>query len=288
VTLAAFIVVELRVPEPVLPLHIFKDRNFALVSGMGFLVGFALFGAVAFLPLYQQTVQGATATNSGLLLLPMMLGVMATSFVIGTVITKTGRYRIYPIIGGAVMAISMFLLTRLTDSTTKLESTIYMVVLGLGMGFLMQTTLLIAQNSVQMKDLGVASSTATFVRSIGGSFGVSIFGAVFNSRLKASVTSDLGTQAAGMIDKVGGNLGSEGMAQISKLLPPDQVQAFVKAIKHAIAFGISGIFWWALAFAVLVPVLAFFVKEVPLRSSNSPQAAAQGEGEPAPALLSVE
>ncbi|WP_051367492.1 MDR family MFS transporter [Hamadaea tsunoensis] len=286
VTLAAFVIIELRVPEPVLPLHIFKNRNFAVVSGIGFLVGFALFGAIAFLPLYQQTVQGASATNSGLLLLPMMLGVMVTSFVIGKIITDTGKYRIYPIIGGTIMAIAMLLLTRLTDHTSKFESTIYMVVLGLGMGFLMQTTLLIAQNSVQMKDLGVASSTATFVRSIGGSFGVSIFGAVFNSRLKESVTNDLGPQAATMIDKVGGNLGSEGMAQVSKLLPADQIQAFVTAIKHAIAYATSGLFWWAFAFAVLVPVLAIFVKEVPLRTSNQPTANA--EGEPAPALLAVE
>jgi EmrB/QacA subfamily drug resistance transporter len=287
VTLAAFVVVELRVPEPVLPLHLFKDRNFSLVSGIGFLVGFALFGAIAFLPLYQQTVQGASATNSGLLLLPMMLGVMATSFVIGMVITKTGKYRIYPIIGGVVMAISMLLLTRLADDTSKLESTIYMVVLGLGMGFLMQTTLLIAQNSVQMKDLGVASSTATFVRSIGGSFGVSIFGAVFNSRLKESMTESAGPQAATMIDKVGGNLGTEGMAQLAKVIPPAQLQAFVTAIKHAIAYATSGLFWWALAFAAVVPVLAWFIKEVPLRGSG-PQQAAADSPEAALALAAVE
>ena len=286
-TLAAFIVVQLRVPEPILPLHIFKDRNFSLVSGIGFLVGFALFGAVTFLPLYQQTVQGATATNSGLLLLPMMLGVMATSFVIGSLITKTGRYRIYPIIGGAIMAVAMLLLTRLADDTSKLESTAYMVILGLGMGFLMQTTLLIAQNSAEMKDLGVASSTATFVRSIGGSFGVSVFGAVFNSRLKDSMTEDLGPQSASLVDKVGGNLGTEGMAAIAKLLPPDQLQAFVVAIKHAIAFATSGLFWWAVGFAALVPVLAYFVKEVPLRGAPKTEPP-QGEQAPVPPLVAVE
>lgn len=286
-TLVAFIFVELRVPEPVLPLHLFKDRNFSLVSGIGFLVGFALFGAVAFLPLYQQTVQGASATNSGLLLLPMMLGVMVTSFGIGMIITKTGKYRIYPIIGGVVMIAAMLLLTRLADDTSKLESTIYMVVLGLGMGFLMQTTLLIAQNSAQMKDLGVASSTATFVRSIGGSFGVSIFGAVFNSRLKESMTDSAGPQAAAMIDKVGGNLGTEGMKQIAAILPPDKVQAFVVAIKHALAYATAGLFWWAFAFATLVPVLAWFIKEVPLRGS-APQQSASGESEQAPALIAVE
>jgi EmrB/QacA subfamily drug resistance transporter len=287
VTLGLFLFVEQRVAEPVLPLHIFKNRNFSVVAGMGFLVGFALFGAVAFLPLYQQTVQGATATNSGLLLLPMMLGVLVTSFAIGRVITNTGKYRIYPIIGGVVMAVSMLLLTRLADDTSKLESTVYMVVLGLGMGFLMQTTLLIAQNSVEMKDLGVASSTATFVRSIGGSFGVSIFGAVFNSRLKESMTESVGPQGAAMIDKVGGNLGTEGMAQLAKVIPPEQLQAFVTAVKHAIAYATSGLFWWALAFAVMVPVLAWFVKEVPLRGAG-PADAGAGSEEQAPALVAVE
>jgi EmrB/QacA subfamily drug resistance transporter len=287
VTLAAFVFVQLRVPEPILPLHIFKDRNFALVSTIGFLVGFALFGAVAFLPLYQQTVQNASATNSGLLLLPMMLGVMVTSFAIGRTITNTGRYRIYPIIGGVIMAVAMLLLTRLADDTSKLESTAYMVVLGLGMGFLMQTTLLIAQNSVAMKDLGVASSTATFVRSIGGSFGVSIFGAVFNSRLTEDVTSKLGPQAGSMIDQVGSNLGSEGMAELAKRVPADQLPAFVAGIKHALAYATSGLFWWAFGFAVLVPFIAYFVKEVPLRGGPA-QEPAQGEQAPVVPLVAVE
>jgi len=287
VTLGLFLVVERRHPEPVLPLHIFKNRNFSVVSGMGFLVGFALFGAVAFLPLYQQTVQGASATNSGLLLLPMMMGVLVTSFAIGRIITNTGKYRIFPIIGGAIMALAMFLLTRLADDTSKFESSVYMVLLGLGMGFLMQTTLLIAQNSVEMKDLGVASSTATFVRSIGGSFGVSIFGAVFNSRLSDSMTETAGPKAAAMIDQFGGNLGTEGMAQLAKVLPPEQLEPMVKAIKHAIAYATSGLFWWAFAFAVLVPVLAWFIKEVPLRGAG-PEKAAEDSPEAALALASVE
>ncbi|MFC4136644.1 MDR family MFS transporter [Hamadaea flava] len=287
VSFGVFLLVERRHPEPVLPLHIFKNRNFSVVSGMGFLVGFALFGVVSFLPLYQQTVQNASATNSGLLLLPMMMGVLVTSFAIGRIITNTGKYRIFPIIGGAIMAVAMLLLTRLADDTSRLESSVYMVLLGLGMGFLMQTTLLIAQNSVEMKDLGVASSTATFVRSIGGSFGVSIFGAVFNSRLRDSMTETAGPKAAAMVDQFGGNLGSEGMAQLAKLLPADQVEPMVKAIKHAIAYATSGLFWWALAFAVLVPVLAWFIKEVPLRGAG-PQKAGEDSPEAAFALASVE
>jgi EmrB/QacA subfamily drug resistance transporter len=287
VTLAAFLFSQMRVAEPILPLHIFKDRNFALVSAIGFLVGFALFGAVAFLPVYQQTVQGVTATQSGLLLLPMMLGVMVTSFTIGRRITTTGRYRIYPIVGGVVMVVAMLLLTRLTDHTRLWESSAYMVVLGLGMGFLMQTTLLIAQNSAQMKDLGVASSTATFVRSIGGSFGVSIFGAVFTSRLTDDVTAHLGPQAGSMIDQVGSNLGSEGMAKLATMVPREQLPLFAAAIKHALAFATSGLFWWAVGFAALVPIIAYFIKEVPLRGGPVVEPE-QGEQAPVVPLVAVE
>jgi EmrB/QacA subfamily drug resistance transporter len=262
VSLGLFIWIERRVAEPVLPLGLFKNVNFSLVSGIGFLVGFGLFGAVSFLPLYQQTVQGATATNSGLLLLPMMGGVMVTSIIVGRIITKSGRYRIFPIIGGSVMVLAMLLMTRLDVDTTKGESTIYMVVLGVGMGFLMQTTLLISQNSVEMKDMGVASSTATFARSIGGSFGVALFGAVFTDRLKTDLTGSLGPQAAKMVDQGGGNFQPGQLDQL-----PHQVK---DGFLHAISFGISGLFWWALAFSIAIPILAWFVKEVPLRTTNEP------------------
>ncbi|WP_203914970.1 MDR family MFS transporter [Rhizocola hellebori] len=262
IAIAAFIAIQRRVAEPILPLNLFKNSNFSLVSGIGFLVGFGLFGAVSFLPLYQQTVQGASATNSGLLLLPMMGGVMVTSIVIGRLITKTGKYRIYPIVGGVIMVLAMLLLTRLDVDTSKGESTIYMVVLGLGMGCLMQTTLLISQNSVEMKDLGVASSTATFARSIGGSLGVALFGAVFTDRMKDDITASLGAPAAKMVDEAGGNFQPDQLAQLAP-----QVK---HGLLHAISFGISGLFWWALAFAIVIPVLAWFIKEVPLRATNDP------------------
>jgi EmrB/QacA subfamily drug resistance transporter len=262
IAIAAFIVIQQRVAEPILPLNLFKNGNFAIVSSIGFLVGFGLFGAVSFLPLYQQTVQGASATNSGLLLLPMMGGVMVTSVVIGRLITKTGKYRIFPIIGGVVMVVAMLLLTNLDVDTSKGESTVYMVVLGLGMGFLMQTTLLISQNSVEMKDLGVASSTATFARSIGGSFGVALFGAVFTNRMKEDITASLGPEAAKMVDEAGGNFQPDQLAQLA----PEVKYGLL----HGIAYGMSGLFWWALAFAVAIPVLAWFIQEVPLRTTNDP------------------
>jgi EmrB/QacA subfamily drug resistance transporter len=192
VGLVLFVMVERRAPEPIIPLGLFANRNFSLISGVGFLLGFAMFGAINFLPLYQQTVQGSSATNSGLLLLPMMAAAMVVSLFVGQTITRTGRYKVFPVIGGVVMAVAMFLLSRQDTHTTRTQTGLFIAVLGIGMGFLMQTTMLIAQNSVDQKDLGVSSSAAMFFRSIGGSFGVSLFGAVFNHQLASEVTRRLG------------------------------------------------------------------------------------------------
>jgi EmrB/QacA subfamily drug resistance transporter len=275
-TLSAFAFVEQRAAEPILALQLFKIRNFTLVSAIGFLVGFALFGAVTFLPLYQQTVQGASATNSGLLLLPLMAAMLVVSIVVGRAITTTGRYKAFPVIGGVLMALGMYLLSRLDVNTSKTTSALYMAVLGLGMGFLMQTTMLIAQNSVQPRDLGVASSAATFFRSIGGSFGVSLFGAVFSHRLTSDLTRQLGP--------VAGKVGTSGGTRIDpKLL--DALPAPVReAVLHALAFAVSGVFGWSLLFVLLVPVLAAFIKEEPLRGREDMAGAGAGE----PVLSAVE
>lgn len=258
VTLVAFLFVERRAAEPVLSLELFRNRNFALVSAIGFLLGFAMFGAITFLPLYQQTVQGSSATNSGLLLLPMMGGMMVVSIFAGQTITRTGKYRIFPIIGGFGMTAGMILLSRLDVNTTKLQLAMFMVVLGMGMGFLMQTTMLIAQNSVEQKDLGVASSAATFFRSIGGSFGVSLFGAIFVNRLHSEIATRLGSAAADQITSTGGRVDPSRLGQLPR--------GVYDALLHGIASGLSHVFVWAVPFAAVVAVLAFFIKEVPLRS----------------------
>ncbi|TNH31531.1 MFS transporter [Micromonospora orduensis] len=265
--LVVFGLVERRVPEPILPLGLFANRNFALISVIGFLLGFAMFGAMNFLPLYQQTVQGASATNSGLLLLPLMFGMLVVSLVIGRAITKNGRYRAYPIIGGVVMAAGMALLSMLDTDTSKLTSSLYMVVLGVGMGFLMQTSMLIAQNSVEQKDLGAASGAATFFRSIGGSFGISLFGAIFANRLADS--------AAG--GALGGKSGAEMDLEMLKDLPAQARELVLGGLADAI----SHVFLWAVVFTVAIPVLAWFIKEIPLRTANEapPQASPEEEAE---------
>ncbi len=261
----AFCAVELRVAEPILPLHVFKNRNFSVTMALTFLTGLAMFGAMTFLPLYQQTVQGESPTISGLALTPMMLGVTVTSIVAGQVTTRTGRYKIFPVLGGAIMGLGMFLLTHLDVTTTRATSAIYYVVLGLGMGFLMQMVSLIAQNSVEQRDMGVASSARMFFQQIGGSLGVAAFGAVFARKLTESLASAAGTGAH--VSASGGQL------------DPATVDKLPAAVRHdvffAIAHAVQSVFIWALPAAVVIFVLALFIKEVPLRGRVAPPEAGE-------------
>jgi len=252
---AAFYLTETRADEPMLPLHVFRNRNFSITMTLTFLTGLAMFGAMTFLPLYQQTVQGESPTVSGLMLTPMMLGVTVTSIVAGQVTTKTGRYKVFPILGGGIMALGMYLLTGLDIATTRLESAIFYVVLGLGMGFLMQMVSLIAQNSVEQKDMGVASSARMFFQQIGGSLGVAAFGAIFARQLTSSLAAASGPGAHV----------SAGGSQ----LDPARVNSLPALVRHdvfaAIAHAVQHVFIWAVPAAVLIFVLAWFIKEVPLR-----------------------
>ncbi len=285
VTLVAFAMVERKAAEPILSLHLFANRNFTLSALIGFLLGFTMFGSINFLPLYQQTVQGASATNSGLLLLPMMAGLLVTSLVAGQIITRTGRYRIFPVLGGTLVVLGMILLAQLDSNSTKTESSLFMLVLGAGMGFLMQTTMLISQNSVEQRDMGVASSAATFFRSIGGSFGVSLFGAVFNQSLKSDITSRLGASAADKLTSGGAVTG------LSKSMLAKMPAAQVQALLHGIATATSSVFFWAVFISILVPVAAIFIKHVPLRSvipTGAGRDSAAGSEADAPLVAAVE
>jgi EmrB/QacA subfamily drug resistance transporter len=255
-----FIFTETRAAEPILPLHVFRNRNFSVAMLLTFFTGIAMFGAMTFLPLYQQTVQGASAVVSGLMLTPMMLGVTVTSILSGQITTRTGKYKLFPILGGAIMAVGMFLLTRLGVGTSRTTSGLYYIVLGLGMGFLMQMVSLIAQNSVGPRDMGVASSARMFFQQIGGSLGVSAFGALFASRLTDSLRSAVGSGVH--VNVSGGQL------------DPTVVNKLPPAIKHdvfyAIAHAVQGVFEWAAPTAVLIFLLALLIKEVPLRGRQQP------------------
>jgi EmrB/QacA subfamily drug resistance transporter len=263
-SLAGFCIAETRAPEPILPLRVFKNRNFSVTMTLTFLVGLAMFGAMTFLPLFQQTVQGESPTISGLALTPMMIGVTITSIVAGQVTTRTGRYKIFPVLGGAIMALGMFLLTNLGVGTTRTTSALYYVVLGLGMGFIMQMVSLIAQNSVEQKDMGVASSARMFFQQIGGSLGVAAFGAVFARKLTESLASASGGVH---VNASGGQL------------DPATVNSLPAPIKHdvffAIAHAVQSVFIWALPASVAIFVLAVFIKEVPLRGRVTPPEAGE-------------
>ena len=265
---ALFIVVEKRAAEPMVPLHVFKIRNFGLSMGLAFFSGLVMLGAMTFIPLYQQTVQGASPTVSGLLLTPMMIGSAATSVLAGVLVTKTGKYKWFPVVGGAVMAVGIGLLTGLSVTTSRWETGIDFAVLGLGLGLLMQMVSLIAQNSVELRDMGVATSTRMFFQQIGGSLGVAAFGALFASRLNA-VMSTAGT--GGALHVSGGSF------------DPAQVAFLPAAVKqvvfHAVAHGVQGVFWAVLPAAVLVFVFALFVKEIPLRGRTPDEAAPAPEAE---------
>lgn len=260
---------ERRAVEPILPLRLFTDRNFSVSAAMSFLVGFAMFGAVTFLPLYQQTVQGASATNSGALLMPMLAGMLVTSLVAGQVTTRTGHYKVFPILGGAGMALGMILLSLLDVGTDRLTSSLYMVVLGVGMGFMMQIVMLVAQNSVGPRDMGVASSTNMFFRSVGGSFGVSVFGAIFASRLRDSLAASGGAAGARVPSGGGSTLDPATLHN----LPAPLRDTYLHAVAHAT----QGVFGWAILFGVAAFVLAWAIRAVPLRSRDQRPAEAEPE-----------
>ncbi|MDT0343384.1 MDR family MFS transporter [Streptomyces litchfieldiae] len=270
--LAAFIWSQTRAAEPLMPLHIFRSRNFTLMSVIGFITGFVMFGGTLYLPLFQQSVQSASATNSGLLLLPMLLAMMLVSFIAGRATTRTGRYKLYPLLGGALMVVGLYLLSRMDTGTDRLTSGIFMAILGAGMGFLMQITMLVAQNSVELKDMGVASSTTTLFRTLGSSFGVAIMGALFTDRVREVMAERQGAAGVGAIDQTA-QLDADGLAAL-----PDPI---AETYRIAVASGTHVAFLVAAAIAVIALAAAFFVKEVPLRGGP---AAAQPRESDEPAV----
>ncbi|HEV2373898.1 MAG TPA: MDR family MFS transporter [Streptosporangiaceae bacterium] len=188
---AVFVLVERRATEPVLPLHLFRTRTFAVSSLVGFIVGFAMFGAITYLPAFFQIVKGVSPTLSGVRLLPLMAGLLVTSIGSGQVISKTGKYRMFPITGTAVMTVGMFALSTMGVGTSSYTDALYMLVLGMGLGGVMQVLVIIVQNAVPHSELGVATSGASFFRSIGGSFGTAVFGAIFSNVLAGNIAQHL-------------------------------------------------------------------------------------------------
>ncbi|GAA4219072.1 MFS transporter [Actinocatenispora rupis] len=256
----AFVAAERRAREPVLPLRLFTTRVFSVASVIGFVVGFGMFGAITYLPIYLQVVTGVGPTESGLRMLPMMVGVLLTSIVSGQLITRTGRYKVFPVAGTAIMAIGLYLLSRLGVDTGFWAASGAMFVLGFGLGMVMQVLVLAVQNGADYKDLGVATSGATFFRSIGGSFGVAVFGAVFASALTSNLAKYV---PAGALPGGSEQAAAPSRAALSKL-PPQILDDVV----HAYAQSIHTVFLWAVPVALLAFALTFLLPEVPLRATS--------------------
>ena len=262
VMVVSFPVVELRAAEPILPMALFRNRTFVVTSAVGFIIGLALFGSVTYLPLYLQIVKGHSPTESGLLLLPLMAGLLVTSIVSGNLISKFGRYRFFPIVGTALMAIGLFLLARLTVTTSVVTASLFMLVMGLGLGMVMQVLVLAVQNSVEYKYLGVATSGSTLFRQIGGSIGVAAFGSIFSH--------DLATELAKRIP-AGAHLPAAANPAAVKHLPPAIHAPYVDAFAAAL----RPVFLTAAGIAVVGFALTWLLRELPLRQT----ARADGVGE---------
>jgi EmrB/QacA subfamily drug resistance transporter len=256
--LVFFLAAERRAREPVLPLALLRDRVFAVAGALSLIVGFALFGTVTFLPLYFQTVDGASPTGAGLRLVPMMGGVLVMSVLSGRIISRTGRYRAFPIAGTAVMAVGLLLLSRLDAGTSTAASAIYLLVLGLGLGSVMQVLVLAVQNAVDYEVLGAATSGVTLFRGIGGSMGAATFGAIFTSRLNSELQGVLPAPLAHEVS-TGGRLSG---SQLSGL--PSATRS---AYEHAYVHALRPVFVVAAGVTLLGFALSWLLHERPLRET---------------------
>ncbi|MFD8337872.1 DHA2 family efflux MFS transporter permease subunit [Streptomyces solisilvae] len=258
--LAAFVRVETRAAEPVLPLALFLSRTFTICAVIGFIVGFAMFGSMTYLPTFLQIVQGVSPTMSGLHLLPLVFGTLLASTVSGHLVSRTGRYKVFPVLGTAVTAVGLLLLHQLRESSGLVEMSAYFFVFGCGLGLVIQVLVLIVQNSVRYQDLGVATSGATFFRSIGASFGVSVFGTIFANNLGPQIATALAGRRlpAGITP---GSLTSDPRT-LGRLPPADQA-----AVRHAFSVSITDVFLYAVPVVLVAFLLAWYLREEPLRGS---------------------
>ncbi|ALG09106.1 MDR family MFS transporter [Kibdelosporangium phytohabitans] len=262
VVLALAVWVESRVAEPIVPLSIFRNRTVTLTTIVSFLVGVAMFGGTVFLSQYFQLSLGKSPTVAGLMGLPMIFGLLVSSTVSGQLISKTGKWKVYLVLGGILMVAGFALLATIDRGTSIVLLSAYMVVLGIGVGMLMQNLVLVAQNDVAAHDLGASTSVLTFFRSLGGTVGVSVLGAVLANRLTSEVTSHLGPLPDG---------GGTSAVPDLNLLPPEIAAVF----RDAYGVATSSIFLYCLPFAALAVLVVFFIKQIPLKTQTGDERLAQ-------------
>jgi EmrB/QacA subfamily drug resistance transporter len=271
---AAFVVVELRAAEPIIPMRLFRNPVFSVGNVYGFLAGVAMFGGIIFLPVYLQAVKGFSPTQSGLALLPAIVGIFSTSVGAGRLITRTGRYKIYPIIGSVVLVVALLLLSRLEVDTPFWQVALFEYLFGAGLGFTMQTIVTAVQNAVEFRDLGTATSSTTFFRQMGGSIGAAVFGAVLSSRLTHYLSEQLAQ--AGVRPGGTARVDANNVQAIQRLAEPIKgvvLGAFSNALDDVFIVGVP--------FIVVALVVSLFLKEVPLRTGPGPGGPVPGDEVPA-------
>ena len=270
----SFLWQETRAKEPILPLRLFKNHTFSLTSALGFIIGAGMFGAIVMLPLYLQVVKGNSATSAGLKLIPLMLGIVSMSIFSGKRITTTGKYKIFPIVGAAIMTLGLILMSTLNETTSFGILSIYAIMVGAGLGLSMQTIVIALQNSVDFQDMGIATSSNTFFRSLGGAFGTAIFGTIFSNRVAYYLQDNIAAlqstdpQSLTGFDPAKLKEITTNTSVISTLPP-----VIRETVLHSFAQTFHMVFIAAAPVTFIGFVLAFFLKEKPLQSSTAHHAA---------------
>ncbi len=267
VLVGVFILVENRAEEAIIPMRLFSNSTFRIGNLFGFCAGVAMFGAIIFLPLYLQAVRGYSATRSGLAMLPVVMGILALSIIAGQTMTRTGRYKVFPIVGSALIVAALLLMSRLAVDTPYWQLATYMFIFGAGLGMTMQTLVTAIQNDVSYRDMGAATSSTTFFRQMGGAIGTAVFGAVLSSRLASYLAQSLGGagHSTGRVD-------TNNVQAIQKLQEP------VKSlVLHAFAHALDDVFLIGIPFLVIAFVIALFLKEKPLATGHEPTSGGSSE-----------
>jgi EmrB/QacA subfamily drug resistance transporter len=278
---AVFLYVEARASEPILPLRLFRRPTFSIANAAGFILGFGMFGSIIYVPLYLQIVKGATPTNSGLLMLPMMVGIIVTSIVSGQLISRRGRYKWYPVVGTFVMALGSVLFIRLNVDTALWETFIPMIVIGIGLGLAMQPLILAVQNALDLRDMGAGTSTATFFRSLGGSFGVAALGAVMTNRLTIELQPRIEAATRQLPPQIQQKLAAA-MPHGVSINDPKSIKALPNLVRRAIEEGfvaaLHPVFLVSAAVTLVAVVLCLALPNRELKGAGPAMPAASDEG----------
>ncbi|MCW2801609.1 MAG: transporter [Aeromicrobium sp.] len=267
VAVVIFIFVEQRATDPILPMRLFKDRVFVVSMILSFIVGFAMLGSITYLPTYLQYVQGVSATSSGLRTLPMVLGLLVTSILAGNIVARTGRYKKFPVIGSAIMGVGLFLLSMLDENSGFWTMSLFILVLGIGIGLAMQVLTIIVQNTARYEDLGVATSAVTFFRTLGSSFGTAVFGALY--------ANALGSRLGEALQATPGVTPQDASTPARLHSFPD---AKIAKIVSAYSDTLHVVFLWSVPVAVVAFGVSLLLKQVPLRGMSQAGASDVGSG----------